>query len=144
MTIAILLAVALTVFLCMPLRYRYLNEGKKGLTLLFKAIPTLMAAGFAAWAALRAPGADTYADLVFAGLCVCAAADVLLEIRFEVGGFLFFTGHMLYVLALSQYRSLSWWCLTAFVLAAVCLEYFLSHYTKEVPTQFIVLGLGVF
>ena len=69
---------------------------------------------------------------------------MLLEIRFEVGGFLFFSGHVLYVVALSLYRPVSWWCLTAFAVAAVCLEFFLSHYTKEVSEKRIVLGLRVY
>lgn len=144
MILAILLTVASTWLVWMPLRYRYLNRGNQALTLLYKAIPTLMAAGFAGFAVYRNPAPEAYADLVLIGLLICAGADVLLEIRFEIGGFLFFSGHVLYVLALSLYRPLSWWCLTAFALAAVCLEYFLSHYIREVSAKTTVIGLRIY
>ena len=122
--IPILATVLLTWALCMPLHFYGKKQKNKVLSLVFKALPTIMAAMFAGYAALFLPGSDDYARLIFLGLCVCVFADVLLDIRFEIGGFLFFLGHVLYVLALSRYRVLSWWCLTVFVIAAAVLEIF--------------------
>lgn len=136
--------VLLTWILFMPLYFRLKARGRLGLALVFKAIPTALAAAFAGYALCFDPAVDTYAQLVFAGLCVCVAADVLLDIRFEIGGALFFIGHVLYVLALSLYRPISWWCLTAFFAAALVMEYFLKHYQKEVPTRTILMGLRIY
>ena len=41
--------------------------------------------------------------MVLLGMLACAAGDIVLEIRFVRGGFLFFTGHLLYVIALILY-----------------------------------------
>ena len=38
--------------------------------------------------------------LLVAGMCVCAAGDIVLEIKFIKGGFLFFFGHVLYIAAI--------------------------------------------
>ena len=38
--------------------------------------------------------------LLIAGMCVCAAGDIVLEIKFIKGGFLFFFGHVLYIAAI--------------------------------------------
>ena len=37
--------------------------------------------------------------LLSAGMLLCAVGDIVLEIRFVKGGFLFFSGHLLYVIA---------------------------------------------
>ena len=88
--IPILATVLLTWALCMPLHFYGKKQKNKVLSLVFKALPTIMAAMFAGYAALFLPGSDDYARLIFLGLCVCVFADVLLDIRFEIGGFLFF------------------------------------------------------
>lgn len=142
--IPILATVLLTWALCMPLHFYGKKQKNKVLSLVFKALPTIMAAMFAGYAALFLPGSDDYARLIFLGLCVCVFADVLLDIRFEIGGFLFFLGHVLYVLALSRYRVLSWWCLTVFVIAAAVLEIFVYRYRDKVPARFILLGLQIY
>ncbi|MDD3335475.1 MAG: lysoplasmalogenase [Eubacteriales bacterium] len=138
------LAVALTWALCMPLHFHFHQQKRKGWSLLFKALPTVFAATFAGAAVFAFPLCDAYARLIFISLCVCVAADVLLDIRFEIGGALFFCGHVLYLLAFSLYRPLSWWCLTAFVLAAGMMQYFISHYQKEVPSKLILAGLRIY
>ena len=142
--IPILAAVLLTWALCMPLHFYGKKQKNKVLSLIFKALPTIMAAAFAGYAALCLPGSDDYARLIFLGLCTCVFADVLLEIRFEAGGFLFFLGHVLYVLALSRYRVLSWWCLTVFLIAAAVLEIFVHSYRNRVPARFLLLGLRIY
>lgn len=134
----------LTWGVCMPLRFHLKEREHKGLSLLLKAIPTALVAGCAGYAVAFDPAADAYARLIFIGLCVCVAADVLLDIRFEVGGGLFFAGHVLYVLALSVYKPLSWWSLTVFVLAGGIMQYFLNHYRKQVSSRLIGLGLRIY
>lgn len=142
--IPILAAVLLTWALCMPLHFYGKKQKNKVLSLIFKALPTILAAAFAGYGALCLPGSDDYARLIFLGLCTCVFADVLLEIRFEAGGFLFFLGHVLYVLALSRYRVLSWWCLTVFLIAAAVLEIFVHSYRNRVPARFLLLGLRIY
>lgn len=139
-----IIVMLLTWGIIMPLRFRLKGRGHKGLALLLKAIPTALAAGCAGYAVFFDPAADAYARLIFNGLCVCVAADVTLDIRFEVGGGLFFAGHVLYVLALSIYKPLSWWSLTIFVLSGGIMQYFLNHYRKEVPSRLIGLGLRIY
>lgn len=142
--IPILAAVLLTWALCMPLHFYGKKHGKTVLSQIFKALPTIMAAMFAGYAALCLPESDDYALLIFLGLCTGVFADVLLGIRFEVGGFLFFLGHVLYVLALSRYRALSWWCLTVFVIAGAVLEIFVYRYRDKVSAKIILLGLQIY
>ena len=88
--IPILATVLLTWALCMPLHF-YGKNRKQG------AVPDLSRPCRPSWPQpspdtepLCLPGSDDYARLIFLGLCTCVFADVLLEIRFEVGGFLFF------------------------------------------------------
>lgn len=140
----ILLAVALTWLVCMPLHYRYKKNGRKAISLVFKAIPTCFAAAFAGYAVFSGKGADAYAALIFAGLCVCALADVLLDVRMEAGGALFFCGHVLYVAALSLYKPLSWWSLTLFALSACGLMYFGSHYRHAAPSRLVLCGAAIY
>ncbi len=128
--------------LFMPVHFWAKARGKKPLSLLFKGIPTLLCAALAGLAFLG--NADLYAKWIFAGLCVCTLADILLDIRFEVGGTLFFLGHVLYVVALSQYRTLSWWCLTVAVLALAGLWFFASHYTRGISQWHIVAGVLIY
>ncbi len=42
-------------------------------------------------------GPDIYLFILLAGMILCAVGDIILEIRFIKGGFLFFGGHLLYV-----------------------------------------------
>jgi uncharacterized membrane protein YhhN len=82
----------------MPLRSRAKHEGKRALSTVWKVIPTLMAAGVALYACLTGL-ADTAAWLMCAGICLGAVADAVLEYRFKLGGFLFFSAHCLYIAA---------------------------------------------
>ena len=82
--------------------------------------------------------------MIFIGLCVCTLADVALDVRFEVGGALFFTGHVVYVAALSQYRVLSWWCLTVFVVALAGLWCFALRYRRHFPKPHLLAGVMIY
>ena len=142
MPYAILISVALIFLVLMPAFFRLQKQGRKGLSLVFKAASTLIAAGFALHACLQ--GADAYAALILAGLCVCVLADVVLDIRFVAGGALFFAGHVLYVTALGLYRQPSWWCLTVFVLAGGGLAFFGSHYRADAPAKHLVICAAIY
>lgn len=140
----VLLYIALTWLALMPANFLAKARGKKGLSLLCKAVPTALAAVFAAFGYFAAAAPDRYGLLIFVGLCVCTAADVVLELRFEVGGALFFLGHMIYVAALSQYRVLSWWCLTVFLLALAGLWRFALGYRSHIPKPHLMAGVLVY
>ena len=142
--ILVICAILLTWAVCMPLHFHCKEKGRKVWSLVFKALPTLMAALFAGYGALVVPGGDDYARMIFLGLCVCVCADVMLDVRFEIGGFLFFLGHVLYVLALSRYRMMTWWYPTVFLIAAVGLEFFVRHYQDKVTAAMILVGLRIY
>ena len=139
-----ILSAALIWLVLMPVHFRTKQSASKLPTLIAKVVPTLMAAAFAGAAAFSGASADAYARLLFIGLCICAMADLMIEIRFEIGGVLFFAGHMLYVAALLFYRALCWWNLAVFAGALAGLWLFLSRYRAEVPQRHIILGLSIY
>lgn len=117
----------------MPLNFWFRKKNNKRMALVFKAAGTLSATAVAAYACFFQPQTGNYAMLVLTGLCVCACADVLLDIRFKVGGTLFFIGHVLYVAAFASYDYFTVWSLVVFVAAILLLNWFLSLYQKEIP-----------
>lgn len=142
--IYIAVTVALTWLVWMPIHFKYKYKEKRTLSLIAKVIPTLSAAGFAGYACFAMGQHTPYAELMFAGLCVCALADWMLAVRFEVGGALFFVGHICYVLALALYNPITYWSLAVFAVSEVCLLLFLANYRREMSAKHIVLGLGVY
>ena len=140
----ILLYIALTWLALMPARFRAMAKGYRKTSLALKALPTALAAAFAAAGCFGAEARDLYGLLVFAGLCVCTLADIALDVRFEVGGALFFTGHAVYVAALGQYREPSWWCLTVFVLALAGLWRFALRYRRYFPRPHLLAGVLIY
>lgn len=138
------LAVILIWFLWMPLNFRYKYKKPQCLSLVFKIIPTLTAVAFAGYACFATEQDGIYAALIFAGLCVCTVADWMLEVRFEIGGGLFFIGHVCYVLAMLLSRPASPWSAAVFAAAELGLMYFLSKYRQEIKPKRMVLGLGVY
>ena len=87
---------------------------------------------------------DRYALLVFIALCVCAAADVMLGLKFVIGGALFFTGHMLYIAALGGECGLTPAGLGVFAVAFVALLCFLRRYFHLFPSKWLFLGVAVY
>lgn len=140
----ILLYIALTWLALMPARFRAMAKGYRKTSLALKALPTALAAAFAAAGCFAADGDDLYGLMIFIGLCICTLADIALDVRFEVGGALFFTGHAVYVAALSQYRVLSWWCLTVFVIALAGLWCFALRYRRCFPRAHLLAGALVY
>ena len=140
----LLLYIALTWLVLMPARFRAMAKGYRKASLALKALPTALAAAFAAAGYFSAEVRDLYGLMIFIGLCVCTLADVALDVRFEVGGALFFTGHVVYVAALSQYRMLSWWCLTVFVIALAGLWCFALRYRRHFPKPHLLAGVMIY
>ncbi len=137
-----LLVLAVIWLVLSPLRFFFKAKGHKLVSIGFKGLATLLCA-LMAGRGYVATG-DAYAKWIFAGLCVCTLADVMLDLRFEVGGALFFLGHMLYVLALAQFRALSWWSLTVAVIALAGLWLFASRYKNAVPQWHIMAGIFIY
>lgn len=140
----LLLYIALTWLVLMPARFRAMAKGYRKASLALKALPTALAAAFAAAGYFSAEVRDLYGLMIFIGLCVCTLADVALDVRFEVGGALFFTGHVVYVAALSQYRVLSWWCLTVFVVTLAGLWCFALRYRRHFPKPHLLAGVMIY
>ncbi|MBQ7866797.1 MAG: hypothetical protein IJ354_01425 [Clostridia bacterium] len=109
-----------------------------------KVLPTAMAALFGCVAFILSGGTDRYALLIFLGLAVCAAADVLLDVKFVVGGALFFTGHLLYMAALTRCRKPDAWSLIVFVLSVAGLWLFCRRYFHLFPSRLLFAGVLVY
>lgn len=139
-----LLAVAATWFGVMPLYFGRIPGFSKAQTLTVKTVPTASAALFALAAFLQSGGDNRYALLIFIGLCVCAAADYLLGVKFIVGGALFFTGHLFYLTALGGLRAPDGWSALVFALAVAGLWLFCRRYFRLFPSKLLYLGVLVY
>ena len=115
-----LLASAATAFLIMPIHYRWIGHVNHNWMLITKVIPTLLCAAFAGAALIRS-GGERYAWLIFIGLCICAAADVMLGIHFVTGGALFLLGHLFYMAAFCTQQRPNKWSFVIFAAALVLL-----------------------
>lgn len=136
------LAVLLSGFVLMPIRYRHFYGGPLYADLGLKVIPTLLCASFAGVACFS--GGDRYSLLVFIGLCICAAADVLLGIRFAVGGALFFAGHVCYISAFLSQHAVSMGNLLAFAVVLPCLWRFCQKYRPLIQNRLIAYGIFIY
>lgn len=137
-----LLAILATVLVLMPLRWEKRHKHPRWWSLTLKVIPTLMCAAFAAAAA--AGGGDRYSVLILIGLCVCAAADVVLGIHFVTGGALFFTGHMFYIAAFCTQQAPGWWSLPVFAVTLALLWLFLSRFRQRVTRPLLFKGAHLY
>ena len=144
MLLCIAATVLLTWLVCMPIHFRSKTPGRRFALLTSKVLPTALAAAFAAYGCFAAHNDSRYALLVLIGLCVCTLADLMIELRFEVGGALFFIGHLLYIAALGLYGLLSWASLGVFAAAFALMLVFLSHYRHQVPNKLISAGLTIY
>lgn len=134
-----LLAVLSTVFLLMPIHYRLIGQASRAGMLTAKVIPTLMCAAFAGAAFLG--GGDRYALLIFIGLCVCAVADVLLDIHFVIGGALFFAGHLFYISAFCAHQPPTLWSIPTFGVMLLLLWLFVWHFRPRIQIRLMFYGV---
>ena len=98
------------------LRYmaeKYRKDRNKKRELAFKGGATLTAAALAAYGFGTAPSASH--GLVLAGLCVCAAADVVLDLHFLAGTACFALGHVCYCAAYLLAKTPGWGSLAVFL-----------------------------
>jgi len=134
-----LLAAAATAFLIMPIHYRWIGHVSRKWMLITKVLPTILCAAFAGAALIG--GGDRYAMLVFIGLCICAAADVMLGVHFVTGGALFLTGHLFYMAAFCTQQRPSWWSLTVFAAALALLWLFVWQFKPQIRQPLMFAGV---
>ena len=132
-----LLAILATVLVIMPVRKRFPNKRSRFWNLTFKVLPTLICAGFGGAAFFSAK--DLYSLLVFIGLCIGAAADVMLGIHFITGGAMFLAGHLLYMAAFCVQQPPTWWSLPAFAAGFILLRLFLQYFRKRMSRKMYLL-----
>ena len=137
-----LLAVLATVLVIMPAHYHRFGRISRFWVQLTKVLPTLTCAAFAGAALLS--GGGRYALLVFIGLCVCAAADVMLGVRFVVGGALFLTGHLFYMAAFCTQQTPGWYCLPVFGVMLMLLWLFLSRFRPRIKPPILYRGVQLY
>lgn len=128
-------AVVLIVAVWMPLHFWCERTGHPVWALVTKAAGTLTAASFAVWACFFGGRVSPYTVLMLAGLGVCTAADVWLDIRFKVGGALFFMGHVLYVAAFMNAGGNSLWALPFLLGVFVVLGLVLRRFDIGIPAE---------
>ena len=135
-----LLASAATAFLIMPIHYRWIGHVNHNWMLITKVIPTLLCAAFAGAALIRS-GGERYAWLIFIGLCICAAADVMLGIHFVTGGALFLLGHLFYMAAFCTQQRPNKWSFVIFAAALVLLWLFVWHFKPRIHHPLMFAGV---
>ena len=133
------LAVVLTVFLIMPVHYRWIGHIRSPWTHATKVMPTLICAAFAGTALLR--GGGRYSLLIFIGLLICAAADVLLGIHFVTGGTLFLSGHICYMAAFCTHQRPTWWSAVVFAAVLALLWLFLWQFRPRIQNPMMFCGV---
>ena len=133
------LAVLLTVFLIMPIHYRWIGHVTRTGVQVTKVLPTLMCAAFACAGLIS--GGGRYAMLILIGLCIGAAADHLLGVHFVTGGFLFLGGHLFYMAAFCTQQKPSWWSLPVFVIALALLWLFVWQFRPKIPHTLLFSGV---
>lgn len=134
-----LAAVLLTVLVIMPIHYRRFGPISTFWSHATKVIPTLLCAAFAGAACLS--GGDRYSLLVFVGLLICAAADVLLGVHFITGGALFLTGHLFYMAAFCTHQPPTVWSIPVFGAMLALLWLFLWQFKPRIQNRLMFLGV---
>jgi len=134
-----LLAFAATALLIMPIHYRWIGHVNHTWMLVTKVLPTLICAVFAGTALLN--GGGRYAMLIFIGLCICAAADVMLGIHFVTGGALFLLGHLFYMAAFFTQQRPNRWSFLVFAAALVLLWLFVWQFKPKIHHPLMFAGV---
>lgn len=134
-----LLAVLVTVLVIMPAHYHRFGRISRFWVQTTKVLPTLMCAAFAGAACLG--GGETYSLLIFIGLCVCAAADVMLGVHFVTGGALFLAGHLFYISAFCVQQPPNWWSIPVFAAMLALLWLFVWHFRTRIQPPLLFCGV---
>lgn len=114
----------------------------KGVRYLLKGGTTLMAAMLAVYGAAHS-GISAHWWLA-AGLIICAAADVLLEVWFKIGVLAFGLGHLCYIramLLLSPFDASALWRFLSLAVICVGAAYAARKRVKEPPLMLLAYGL---
>ena len=136
------LAAVLTVFVIMPAHYHRFGHISRFWVHATKVLPTLMCAAFAGAACFG--GGDRYSLLIFIGLCICAAADVMLAIHFVTGGALFLAGHLFYISAFCIQQPPTGWSIPAFAVFLALLWLFLMHFRPRIKNTLLFRGVQLY
>ena len=120
----------------------YYGQGSRVQKLAAKGAPTAMAALFGLAACLQ--NGDRYALLIFLGLSVCVAADIMLDVKFLAGGVLFLMGHIFYMTALGGYHAPGWAFVPVFVTGTAVLWLFCRRYLHLFPNRLLFAGVLVY
>ncbi len=137
-----LAAVLLTVLVIMPVHYHRFGRISRFWSHTTKVLPTLTCAAFAGAAVWG--GGDRYSLLVFIGLCICAAADIVLGIHFVTGGALFFTGHMFYIAAFCTQQAPTWQSIPTFAVMLALLWLFLWRFKPHIKNPMMFRGVQLY
>ena len=135
-----ILAAGLMAGVFVPLFFKM--EKQKALHVLMKGLATLCPAALCLIAAVQAGSASAW--WMAAGLWVCLAADVLLEMRFYWGMGAFALGHVLYIIAFLKAAPFHWPSLLFFVVLAAVLSvlfYFWREKAGRRLAPFVLYGL---
>ena len=132
----------LTVLVIMPAHYHRFGRISRFWVQVTKVVPTLMCAAFAG--AALASGGDRYALLVFAGLCICAVADVMLGVQFVTGGALFLCGHLFYMAAFCTQQTPTLWSVPVFGVMLALLWLFLWQFKAKIQHPLMFRGVQLY
>ena len=133
------LAVLATALVIMPAHYHRFGRLSRFWLQVTKVAPTLICAAFAGTAYFA--GGETYSLLIFIGLCVCAAADVMLGVHFVTGGALFLAGHLFYISAFCLQQPPSGWSIPVFAALLALLWLFVWHFRSRIQPPLLFLGV---
>lgn len=134
-----LLAILASVLVIMPAHYHRFGHLSRFWVQVTKVVPTLICAAFAGTAYFA--GGETYSLLIFIGLCVCAAADVMLGVHFVTGGALFLVGHLFYISAFCVQQPPSGWSIPVFAALLALLWLFVWHFRSRIQPPLLFLGV---
>ncbi len=121
----------------MPLNFHF-QPTNKPLSLVFKGIPTAIALGFALYRCVCVGFAEPFALWMLIGLTLCLLGDIFLEIRFTLGGALFFLGHVSYVLGMRSHNGFTAFTAVVAVCAAAVLLPYLYHFRSKIPAKLML------
>ena len=107
----------------------------RSLRLLFKGGTTMMAALLAFYGSLQSQLPAHF--IIVLGIAVCAAADVILELRFKAGMLVFATGHICYIAAFVMMGGISHLSILVYALLIVMIAVATQKLKKSLDEPYI-------
>ena len=119
---------------------KYRKDRNKKRELAFKGGATLTAAALAAYGFLTGPTPSH--GLLLAGLCVCAIADVVLDLHFLAGTAAFGLGHLCYCAAYLLAKTPGWGSLAVFLPLCGAIAFLYPRLKRYAPPNSALPYLG--